>query len=343
MLKNHRWMWTHWEQPAVSCGKQRVGRRNSFLEACSFFFPPFFFFCSATSAEVTSLQQQQPRTGEHQWREGTEERKVPPRHCLNPVFVSVDAAGNAAATVGASAGGGERNLTSHTHGQTYAWIPTLFPFANAKGNMQRSFTIICTSLLGICLGSSLSFPSNINIGENGAHTAQRVCFSPLHSHNLSCVILSALSSINSRLFADQQGGCSQPSRTNMRFFVSPSLTTRTSPNWCRRWIWLKWETASPWHMLVSIAGIFRNLSILCFLLPSCSNLSVPQLHEQRLTPKPSKGKIAYFVRCTDAWVALRTELLRGTTEVSAPPSVITAWFCAQALQQPPSRRAIWAF
>ncbi|XP_003970544.1 glutamate receptor 1a isoform X1 [Takifugu rubripes] len=30
--------------------------------------------------------------------------------------------------------------------------------------MQRSFTIICTSLLGICLGSSLSFPSNINIG-----------------------------------------------------------------------------------------------------------------------------------------------------------------------------------
>lgn len=43
------------------------------------------------------------------------ERKVPPRHCLNPVFVSVDAAGNEAATVGASAGGGERNLTSHTH------------------------------------------------------------------------------------------------------------------------------------------------------------------------------------------------------------------------------------
>ncbi|XP_056899825.1 glutamate receptor 1a isoform X4 [Takifugu flavidus] len=30
--------------------------------------------------------------------------------------------------------------------------------------MQRSFTIVCTSLLGICLGSSLSFPSNINIG-----------------------------------------------------------------------------------------------------------------------------------------------------------------------------------
>lgn len=192
--------------------------------------------------------------------------------------------------------------------------------------MQRSFTIICTSLLGICLGSSLSFPSNINIGENGAHTAQRVCFPPLHSHNLSCGILSALSSINSWLFADQQGGCSQPSRTNMRFFVSPSLTTRTSPNWCRRWIWLRWETASPWHMLVSIAGIFRSLSVLCFFLPSCSNLSVHQLHEQRLTPKPAEGKIAYFVRCTDAWVGLRTELLRGTTEVSAPPSVITAWF-----------------
>lgn len=209
--------------------------------------------------------------------------------------------------------------------------------------MQRSFTIICTSLLGICLGSSLSFPSNINIGENGAHTLRRVCVPPRHSNNLSCVILSALSSINSRLFADQQGGCSQPSRTNMRFFVSPSLTTRTSPNWCRRWIWLKWETASPWHMLVSIAGIFRNLSILCFLLPSCSNLSVHQLHEQRLTPKPAEGEIACFVRCTDAWVGWRTELLRGTTEVSAPPSAITAWFCAQALQQPPSRRAIWGF
>lgn len=115
------------------------------------------------------------------------ERKVPPRHCLNPVFVSVDAAGNAAATVGASAGGGERNLTSRTRGQTYAWIPTLFPFANAKGNMQRSFTIICTSLLGICLGSSLSFPSNINIGENGAHTAPR--FPPLCIHTTCLVLL----------------------------------------------------------------------------------------------------------------------------------------------------------
>ncbi|KAG7283093.1 hypothetical protein CRUP_033039 [Coryphaenoides rupestris] len=30
--------------------------------------------------------------------------------------------------------------------------------------MQRSFTILCTSLLGMCLGSSSSFPSNINIG-----------------------------------------------------------------------------------------------------------------------------------------------------------------------------------
>uniref|UniRef100_A0A4W6CJV0 Glutamate receptor n=1 Tax=Lates calcarifer TaxID=8187 RepID=A0A4W6CJV0_LATCA len=39
-----------------------------------------------------------------------------------------------------------------------------FPFANAKGNMQRSFTILYTSLLGMCLGSSSSFPSNINIG-----------------------------------------------------------------------------------------------------------------------------------------------------------------------------------
>ncbi|XP_061581801.1 glutamate receptor 1a isoform X3 [Cololabis saira] len=30
--------------------------------------------------------------------------------------------------------------------------------------MQRSFTILCTGLLGICLASSSSFPSNINIG-----------------------------------------------------------------------------------------------------------------------------------------------------------------------------------
>uniref|UniRef100_A0A8C5CRB9 Glutamate receptor, ionotropic, AMPA 1a n=1 Tax=Gadus morhua TaxID=8049 RepID=A0A8C5CRB9_GADMO len=30
--------------------------------------------------------------------------------------------------------------------------------------MQRSFTILCTSLLGICLGSTAGFPSNINIG-----------------------------------------------------------------------------------------------------------------------------------------------------------------------------------
>nr|XP_020449302.1 glutamate receptor 1 isoform X1 [Monopterus albus] len=51
-----------------------------------------------------------------------------------------------------------------THGQTYAWISVLFPFANAKGNMQRSFAILYTSLLGMCLGSSSSFPSNINIG-----------------------------------------------------------------------------------------------------------------------------------------------------------------------------------
>lgn len=145
-------------------------QRNSFLEACSF----FFFFLHA---EVTlRLQQQQPRTVEHQLRERTEERERCLHHRLNSLFVSVDAAGNAAATVGASTGGGERNLTSHTHGQTYAWIPTIFLFANAKGNMQRSFTIICTSLLGICLGSSLSFPSNINIGEIGALTAQHSCF-----------------------------------------------------------------------------------------------------------------------------------------------------------------------
>lgn len=183
--------------------------------------------------------------------------------------------------------------------------------------MQRSFTIICTSLLGICLGSSLSFPSNINIGENGAHTAQPFTL-PLH--NLSCVIVSALSGINSRLSADQQGGCSQPSRTNMRYFVSPSLTTRTSPNWCRRWIWLKWETASPWHMLVSIAG---NLSILGYFPSALVCLSTSQ---RAFDSKPAQEKIASFVRCTDAWVGLWAELLRGTTEVSSLPSVVTAWF-----------------
>ncbi|KAJ4945864.1 hypothetical protein JOQ06_023542, partial [Pogonophryne albipinna] len=30
--------------------------------------------------------------------------------------------------------------------------------------MQRSFTILYTSLLGLCFASSSSFPSNINIG-----------------------------------------------------------------------------------------------------------------------------------------------------------------------------------
>lgn len=170
--------------------------------------------------------------------------------------------------------GRRREEFNFTHTRTDLCLDS----ANAKGNMQRSFTIICTSLLGICLGSSLSFPSNINIGENGAFVF------PLH--NLSCVTVSVLSSINSRLFADQQGGCSQPSRTNMRFFVSPSLTTRTSPNWCRRWIWLKWETASPWHMLVSIAG---NLSILCYFFPQPPS-SVYQLHKERLTPNLHRRK-----------------------------------------------------
>lgn len=139
---------------------------------------------------------------EHQWREGTEERERCLHHRLNSLFVSVDAAGNAAATVGASAERGERNLTSHihtrkhihthTHGQTYAWIQTIFLFANAKGNMQRSFTIICTSLLGICLGSSLSFPSNINIGENGAHTAQPSRFLCTTCLVLLCLLCPAL-------------------------------------------------------------------------------------------------------------------------------------------------------
>lgn len=43
--------WTHFEEPTVSCGKQRGGRRNSFLEACSFFFSflLFFFFLQCGS------------------------------------------------------------------------------------------------------------------------------------------------------------------------------------------------------------------------------------------------------------------------------------------------------
>ena len=137
---------------------------------------------------------------------------------------------------------------------TYAWISALFPFANAKGNMQRSLTILYTSLLGMCLGSSSSFPSNINIGENGAHASDlyvsylyfKFCLMSLFSAR--CVVFfppSTVSNINSSFFAAQQEDCSPPNRTNMRSFVSPSLTTRTSPNWCRRWIWSRWGIVSP--------------------------------------------------------------------------------------------------
>lgn len=125
--------------------------------------------------------------------------------------------------------------------------------------MQRSFTILYTSLLGVCLGSSSSFPSNINIGENYAHASHLYSISTLtHDSFLFSFFsldLSIVSNINSRFFAAQQEDCSQPNRTNMRFFVSPSLITRTSPNWCRRWIWSKWGIASPWHMPVSIISL----------------------------------------------------------------------------------------
>ena len=150
---------------------------------------------------------------------------------------------------------------------TYAWISALFPFANAKGNMQRSLTILYTSLLGMCLGSSSSFPSNINIGENGAHASDLYVSISISSFtsclfSLFCVFFppSIVSNINSSFFAAQQEDCSPPNRTNMRSFVSPSLTTRTSPNWCRRWIWSRWGIVSPWHTPVS-----RLLSLPAFL------------------------------------------------------------------------------
>lgn len=260
-------MWTHFEEPTVPCIKQHRGRRSSFLEAC------FFFFqcgsCWSHSSSTTAAAKDGRASVE---RGNGRERKAPPP---SPEFSLCQC--RCCWKCGCNSRcirGRRREEFNFTHTRTDLCLDS----ANAKGNMQRSFTIICTSLLGICLGSSLSFPSNINIGENGAFVF------PLH--NLSCVTVSVLSSINSRLFADQQGGCSQPSRTNMRFFVSPSLTTRTSPNWCRRWIWLKWETASPWHMLVSIAG---NLSILCYFFPQPPS-SVYQLHKERLTPNLHRRK-----------------------------------------------------
>lgn len=54
-----------------------------------------------------------------------------------------------------------RRIINYTY--THAWDLVFLFFANAKGNMQRSLTLLCTSFLGLCLASS--FPSNINIGE----------------------------------------------------------------------------------------------------------------------------------------------------------------------------------
>ncbi|CAK6967754.1 glutamate receptor 1a isoform X1 [Scomber scombrus] len=64
---------------------------------------------------------------------------------------------------GGDRSGGAGDLTSKTRTNLCLDFGS-FPFANAKGNMQRSFTILYTSLLGMCLGSTSSFPSNINIG-----------------------------------------------------------------------------------------------------------------------------------------------------------------------------------
>lgn len=166
------------------------------------------------------------------------ERKVPPRHCNNCLPVE-----SMPARTSLWRGNGR---FAWTHGQTYARISALSAFANAKGNMQRSVTILYTSLLGMCLGSSASFPSNINIGENGARARNfRAC----------CLVWPALPpqrvTWKSQFCAAQQEDCSPPTRTNMRCSGSPSRTTRTYPNWCRRWIWSKWGTASPWHTPVS--------------------------------------------------------------------------------------------
>uniref|UniRef100_A0AAX7TEJ3 Glutamate receptor n=1 Tax=Astatotilapia calliptera TaxID=8154 RepID=A0AAX7TEJ3_ASTCA len=53
--------------------------------------------------------------------------------------------------------------------------------------MQRSFTILYTSLLGMCLGSSSSFPSNINIGglfPSGSHEYEVFRFALSHHQDI---------------------------------------------------------------------------------------------------------------------------------------------------------------
>ena len=144
------------------------------------------FFAARPNAEVIlRLIQQQPRTGEHQQREGKEERErcllSPLRNSASFRFVSASLVkrllwrGAHRSCLGFLflEGGVTPGIELHhtDKNTTYAWISALFPFANAKGNMQRSLTILYTSLLGMCLGSSSSFPSNINIGENGAHAS----------------------------------------------------------------------------------------------------------------------------------------------------------------------------
>lgn len=62
---------------------QLTVRLNSFSRRAFFY---LFFFCSAASAEVTlRLIQQQPRTREHQQREGKEERE----RCLLAIAIIV--------------------------------------------------------------------------------------------------------------------------------------------------------------------------------------------------------------------------------------------------------------
>lgn len=161
-------------------------------------------------------------------------------------------------------------------------------------------------------------------------------------------LFAALSNINSWFFAAQQGDCSQPNRTNMRFFVSPSLTTRTSPNWCRRWTWLRWEIASPWHMPVSIRSVEadyiclhcpRSVCSACSSIPSvCLSTSQRALNSKTCA---SYNRIYYLFGVLQRLACFRLyELLRGTAKVSFFPrhdySVILRSISAAAVEILPS-------
>lgn len=135
-----------------------------------------------------------------------------------------------------------------------------------------------------------------------------------------------VSNINSRFLPAQQGGCSQPSRTNMRFFVSPSLTTRTSPNWCRRWIWLRWEIAFPWHMPVSII-LSADADYTCCHFPSFSPFSrffhppllfINFTKSLKLETCARENRLLYYIiGLLQKLACVRLcELLRGTSKVS---------------------------